>query len=209
MPPRVRRRRRRRLPRILLNAATAVSLALFVATAVLWLRSYGRDFAVRRFAVRVSSTTQHLSQYTLYAREGDVRVTTFSLDHPRVPSPYRDRYLTRNPGGTSWQWWSGPKSALGFDAGGMGLYMWMRLAGFDRNLATYPPRSTDFSVPVGPVCLACAVLPVLWAYRLGWLRFPPPRNKTGRCPACGYDLRATPDRCPECGTVPPAAPPAR
>ncbi len=42
------------------------------------------------------------------------------------------------------------------------------------------------------------VMPAVWVVRFRTRR---ERSLRGRCRRCGYDLRATRDRCPECGTA--------
>ena len=51
---------------------------------------------------------------------------------------------------------------------------------------------------LGPRALDRA-LPALWLLARRRRRR---RSSSGYCLTCGYDLRATPDRCPECGVVP-------
>lgn len=59
---------------------------------------------------------------------------------------------------------------------------------------------TDLNVKIWQVAVTFLLLPALWI--LIWLRNKKPTGREGIfCIACGYDLRATPDRCPECGTI--------
>jgi hypothetical protein len=65
-------------------------------------------------------------------------------------------------------------------------------------LDTIPIRMRMYAIPHWSVALVCALLP---AFRAASLLRSPKRQSKGLCPECGYDLRATPDRCPECGTA--------
>jgi hypothetical protein len=51
----------------------------------------------------------------------------------------------------------------------------------------------NISLPMWILVLAFAIEPAIWTVRRRRRRGP------GHCRACGYDIRATPQRCPECG----------
>ena len=60
-----------------------------------------------------------------------------------------------------------------------------------------PPSELLFSTHIPFWVIGTAVLPVLWVLLRRRQR---PLRRQGACPTCGYDLRASTARCPECGT---------
>lgn len=78
-------------------------------------------------------------------------------------------------------------------------------AGFWCERITKPHQAATISrievfVPYWAVAMPFAVLPAAWLLRWRRERRRRKRIRNGFCGACGYDLRANKERCPECGT---------
>ena len=76
--------------------------------------------------------------------------------------------------------------------------VWRSLYAFDVHGGDPSSPGVTVTFPWWTVVALLALLP---AGRLYWRRVER-RRGIGRCPSCGYDLRATPERCPECGWAP-------
>jgi hypothetical protein len=208
----------RRLPRILLNAATALSLALCLATMLLWVRSYWRmyDLAATRTwrdGGEVRATTMGMRSEPgrlVFARGTDVRsgraVTPQDLQlperaHARTrwvwgsrPAPPRPAPNAAAADGTSWTGWGLPRTRR-LQGGRPGAL------GFSTTITRVPYGTLAVLLAI-PAAVRAAVVSALWVRRRR-------RARGGLCLTCGYDLRNSPERCPECGAIPlPPPPPA-
>jgi hypothetical protein len=70
------------------------------------------------------------------------------------------------------------------------------------DLVTYAKIKLDertFTAPYWFFLLAGAILPAKYVRRVWRTKI---RVRNRQCISCGYDLRATPERCPECGAIP-------
>jgi hypothetical protein len=171
----------------LFNVATVLSLMLCVATGVLWVRSY-RSIDMLTIGERrqLSSWLGGLHYYAM--DRGTMRVDR--LSSAPLPSNLRWDGAQYAAGGSRRQF-------HGFIVIPNGRFR------FSGGIATVVPLPsyTAVRVPTWVVMAVTLVLPIvsLIHYRgRGGVR----RNTVNFCPCCGYDLRATPERCPECGAVP-------
>jgi hypothetical protein len=175
--------------RRLFNLAAAVSVGMMLAMVVLWVRSW---WALDGLGL---DRPNHVS-YSLASSQGHLRLER------GVGDPFGA------PGGL-YRLSAPPVPLLGF--GGAPPSISKRL-GFEYLDGKQGPfftkegrqffiRVRSQTIPYWFVLMlagSCATLFWLPAYRRRVRRV---RTARGLCPRCGYDLRATPERCPECGTA--------
>jgi hypothetical protein len=171
------------------TVAAAVSLVMCLTFAVFWVRSKATsDFwqVIRRSHV---GGVGNLRQYQCASDEGMIQL----VYHRHTETSIRNSRQWPADGKveTERTWRTLPPASE-------------RGARFDTFLGffNHPLRKDGFHViiPHWFVVLMSGVLPLAWIHAR---RRRARRAAAGLCAACGYDLRASPERCPECGTAVP------
>ncbi|MDB5322128.1 MAG: hypothetical protein JWN40_3759 [Phycisphaerales bacterium] len=174
----------RRFGRIFFLLAAGVSLLLCVAAVGLWVWS-GREFSavVRDSPGQVVNAGVSRGEFELLI----LRDVVYDPDAP---------------GARHWRWGTGQSQDLQAFATEDFPDVCPPVAGFFFGRSVGGGVSqTLLLLPMGFVVLLTALLPLSAAISIRRRRRAKRRLSAGHCPGCGYDCRATPGRCSECGRV--------
>ena len=196
---------------------SAVSLLLLAATMLVWYRSYVR-------LETLCFTDPRRTCWSMWGDRGILHVIADARWPERVPFHLIrdadwatiDAYLPQQPypffdgGARAHIWyWLDLKVERGAD--------YLALNADDTTLWAVPGPSgpaikhrtavvpyVNMQLPFWMLAAIAAFLPTIWIIERASRRQQRRRlQRSGLCPRCGYDLRASPNRCPECGTAVP------
>jgi hypothetical protein len=173
--------------RRLFDFLTMLSLVLCLATVALWVRSYWQGQALARLAQRSGSSRL----VTMRSVTGEL-----SLFYQQFPGAIQD---------SGWSYQVNSLDKVTTYAHLVREYRMQCAMFLGFGYSCYYNSSIDVYAIWFPHWFLALILAVLPALRLRNIRRTRRRNRVGLCQRCGYDLRASPDRCPECGHVPNAA----
>ena len=169
------------MKRRVFNVLAGVSLVLCVATTGMWVRTYWREDQFQTASHRYDFDTTPGRVWLNYSNPpywGGIGYRVRPVRNDRFGQQFHGFFrIMPAPSGRSY-------AVCGF------VYLTYLQPG--------PPWACRFKyvgVPFWFITLLAGTIPFAWFQN----RFT--RKLPGQCVVCGYDLRATPDRCPECGMV--------
>lgn len=204
------------------SVVAAISLLLLIAFAIVvstWVRSY---FVIDEWSManedgQVIAVVSYQGAIH-HTRAGNSAATRrWSYDAHDVPEGATWAHFYTTPGNVTWRRFgfariqrgaplvAGQGMPFGTPPGGMAAAnkpaAW-GTAGMPARYSVAPwlmvPPYDAWIIPYWPLAVATGALPLLWFPRFLRRAY---RRRKGLCASCGYDLRASGDRCPECGAA--------
>ena len=187
----------RRIARHLFTLCSAVSLVLCVTAGVFWARSYGTFEGVFREDYDERPGVWGRRGFELSSMHGAAHLFWSRVVVTGPPEVVEARRRLYHGG----RWYTKRRTPEKRDADSQA---WHR-PGYEYRPLSPSAQNPNHAfgdgmvrVPFWCLFLLLALAP---AWRLQQFRRARACGRTGLCVKCGYDLRASPQRCPECGTV--------